>query len=66
MPSFVFESDVAGFALIPQHTPLEIISAPPSDVIFPPLDAEVAVILVMDEVVSTGISSFLQDLPVIQ
>ena len=65
MPSFVFESEIVGFAFKPQHTPLLVISDPPSDVMFPPLVAEVAVISLMAEVSRIGTSSFLQDLIII-
>ena len=44
-----------------QHIPLAVTSAPPSDEITPPLEADVAVILAMEEVDNVGISSFLHE-----
>ena len=46
VPSVVFEFDVVGFADMLQQTPRDVTAAPPSDVIFPPLAAVDAVILV--------------------
>ena len=44
--SVVLESEIVGFALVLQHTPLAVIALPPSLVMFPPLMAVVDVILV--------------------
>jgi hypothetical protein len=54
VPSVVLLSDVVGFWLLLQHTPREVIVAPPSLVIFPPLLAEVEVTDVGSVVVKTG------------
>src|SRR5665647_606063 len=59
----VLASDVVGFWLVLQQTPLAVIVAPPSAVISPPEEAEVAVILVKAEIVAVGavfMASFLQ------
>lgn len=61
-PSDVFESEMEGLALRPQQTPLEVTFAPPSDDITPPLEADVAVMLAMEEVNTVGNSSFLHEL----
>lgn len=61
VPSLVFESDMVGFVLRLQHIPLAVMSAPPSDIITPPLVPEVAVILVIEEVDNVGSSSFLHE-----
>jgi hypothetical protein len=50
-----------GFPLEFQQTPLEVIPAPPSSVIIPPLLADVDVILVVPDVVTAGISSCLHE-----
>jgi len=45
VPSEVFVArSTVGFAVVLQQTPLAVIGDPPSDVIFPPLEAEVLVI----------------------
>ena len=62
LPSEVFESEIEGLAFRPQQTPLAVMSAPPSDEITPPLEADVAEILAMEEVDNVGISSFLQEM----
>jgi hypothetical protein len=46
-----------GFGLVDQTTPLAVMEAPPSDVIFPPEVAEVAVMAVMAVVESEGIET---------
>jgi hypothetical protein len=47
VPSVVIESAIVGFAEVLQQTPLAVIAAKPSFVIFPPL---VAVVVVMEDV----------------
>jgi hypothetical protein len=54
VPSFVKLSAMVGFWFILQHTPLDVIGAPPSLVILPPLLAEVGVMLVISVVVKPG------------
>ncbi len=61
VPSEVRLSAVVGLPVVFQHMPLEVISVPPSLVIFPPVDADVVVIFVKAVVVKTGISPFLQE-----
>jgi hypothetical protein len=41
VPALVFELAVVGLAVIAQHTPRAVIDAPPSELILPPLSAEV-------------------------
>lgn len=70
VPSVVLKFIVVGFWLVLQHTPLAVTVAPPSEVMFPPEEADVAVIEIMFVVVKTGsvvvvegglfLSSFLQ------
>jgi hypothetical protein len=57
----VIEPDVVGFASRPQHTPLAVTSALPSEDMLPPPLAEVAVILVIVDVDKVGNSSFLHE-----
>jgi hypothetical protein len=45
---------VVGFELIPQQIPRVVIAFPPSNVIFPPVDADDASMLVIEEVVIVG------------
>ena len=52
VPLLVVLSDVVGLALVDQQTPLAVISAPPSSVIFPPDTADVAVTELIAVVVS--------------
>ena len=54
VPSVVLELAVVGFWTVLQQTPLAIIAAPPSVVIFPPLEAVVLVIAVSTVVVRVG------------
>lgn len=55
VPSAVFvPSAVVGPGVVLQQTPRTVIAAPPSLVIFPPPEAEVSPIEVIDAVVSTG------------
>ena len=42
-PSLVFEFVIVGFCDVLQQTPLAVTEAPPSAVIFPPLEADVDV-----------------------
>ena len=56
VPSVVFvEREIVGFVVVDQTTPLVVIVAPPSAVIFPPEVAEADVIAAMAVVVSEGI-----------
>jgi hypothetical protein len=54
VPSVVLELLVVGLSVVAQQTPFCVIAAPPSDVIFPPDDAEVSVIDVTATVVRVG------------
>jgi hypothetical protein len=54
VPTFVLLSAVVGFSEVPQHIPRRVTVAPPSDVMLPPEDAEVPVILVTALVVIVG------------
>ena len=56
VPSTLVESVVAvlGLAVERQHTPLAVTGLPPSEAIFPPVVAEVAVMTVAGVVVSWG------------
>ena len=54
VPSVVWESAVVGVWLVLQQTPRAVTVAPPSEVIFPPLVAVVAAILVAAVVVRIG------------
>jgi hypothetical protein len=58
VPSDVLYEDKAGLREVLQQTPLEVISALPSFVTFPPAVADVCVISVTLEVVTTGIAGF--------
>jgi hypothetical protein len=61
-PSVVLEPVIVGFPVVPQHTPLAVTSAPPSDVRLPPDTALVWVIPETLTVLRTGIVGlFLQD-----
>jgi hypothetical protein len=61
LSSEVCVSEIVGFSVVPQHTPLAVTVAPPSFVITPPLMAEFIVIFVKAVVVNVGITgSFLQ------
>ena len=53
-PSVVLLSDVVGELIVLQQTPLAVTGAPPSDVIFPPLMADVEVTAVIVDVVNSG------------
>jgi hypothetical protein len=53
-PSEVLLSSVVGFDVVAQQTPLAIIEAPPSAVIFPPVNAELVVIFETDMVAKVG------------
>ena len=55
VPSEVLSSLIVGFLFVPQQTPRSDITAPPSEVIFPPLTAEFNVIPVTSEVVRVGL-----------
>ena len=63
-PSVVLVSEIVGVEFVElQQTPLEVTSAPPSVVTVPPDEAEFAVMLVIADAVSVGITfgvSFLQ------
>ena len=62
-PLFVLESEVVGFWLVPQQTPLAVTVEPPSEVTFPPLVAELEVMFDTVESVTVGatfMDSFLQ------
>jgi hypothetical protein len=51
VPSVVFvESEIVGFVVVPQTTPLAVIAYPLSEEMFPPLEAEVVVIEPIAEV----------------
>jgi hypothetical protein len=54
VPSVVLLLAVVGLAEVPQHTPLAVIVAPPSEVTFPPLVAVVDVVAVVVPVVTVG------------
>ena len=54
LPLDVLLPPVVGLAEVLQHTPLAVTEAPPSDVTFPPLEAEVDVILDAVAVVTVG------------
>ena len=63
VPSVVLLAAVVGSLLVLQQTPRAVTAEPPSEVIFPPVAAVVAVILVTDERVTAGVelaASFLQ------
>ena len=45
---------MVGLCDVDQHTPLAVIDAPPSEVMFPPLVADESVMLLTDVVDSTG------------
>ena len=47
-------SEIVGFEFVLQQTPLEVIVAPPSEVMFPPLIAEFTVIELQAVVVIVG------------
>ena len=57
MPSVVFKFEIVGLEVeLLQQTPREVIAAPPSPVIFPPLAADICVIEDIDVVdIPTGI-----------
>ena len=66
VPLVVLESDIVGFCDVLQQTPLAVIGLPPSDVIVPPLVAEMDVkaeLCVVEIVGITGTASlfFLHD-----
>jgi hypothetical protein len=62
LPSDVLLLDIVGFSEVFQQTPLEVTSAPPSPVTFPPDVAVVWVIAVTLAVVTTGrVGFFLQE-----
>ena len=54
VPFVVLLFETVGLAVRLQHTPRALTVAPPSLVTFPPLDAELVVILVIEVVVKTG------------
>ena len=55
LPSLVFVlRAVVGLGLVLQHTPRTLTLAPPSEVIFPPLEALFCVILLILDVVTVG------------
>jgi hypothetical protein len=60
-PSVVLLSAIVGVIFVLQQTPLKIIVPEPSEVMVPPLVADVPVIFVIAEVVKVGTSSFLQE-----
>ena len=56
VPSDVFVLEgIVGLALVLQHTPRSVIDAPPSEVIFPPPEANVAAIFEIGDVERTGV-----------
>ena len=55
LPSVVCESVRVGFWEVLQHTPRAVTDAPPSEVTLPPLVAEFSVILLIADVVTTGV-----------
>jgi hypothetical protein len=56
-PLEVLLSAIVGFATVLQHTPLSVMAAPPSEVIFPPASALEGVTLLTSVVVSTAIEA---------
>jgi hypothetical protein len=54
VPSVVLLFVVVGLAEVPQHTPLAVTAAPPSEVTFPPLVAAVDDVAVVVPVVTVG------------
>ena len=54
VPSLVWLLAVVGLTEVLQHTPLAVTDAPPSDVIFPPLEAVVVVVEDTSVVVTVG------------
>ena len=63
VPVAVLLSEVVGFWFVAQQIPLAVTVAPPSEVTSPPKVADVAVILVIAEIVTVGavfMASFLQ------
>jgi hypothetical protein len=54
VPSVVLLLAVVGLTEVPQHTPLAVTEAPPSDVTFPPLVAVVDVVAIVVPVVTVG------------
>ena len=55
VPSELWSPVASGFDVVLQHTPLAVIDAPPSLVIFPPPLAVVCVMFVMPVVESEGV-----------
>jgi len=54
VPSVVLLSERSGVGPVLQQTPRAVTAAPPSEVIFPPLEAEFAVIALGDKVFIVG------------
>jgi hypothetical protein len=54
VPSVVLLLAVVGLVEVPQHTPLAVTGAPPSEVTFPPLVAAVDDVAVVVPVVTVG------------
>ena len=54
VPSVVLLLAVVGLTEVPQHTPLAVTVAPPSEVTLPPLDAVVDAVAVVVPVVTVG------------
>jgi hypothetical protein len=62
-PLLVLLSEIVGFWLVPQQTPLDVTVEPPSEVTFPPLVAELEVMFDTVERLTVGatlMASFLQ------
>ena len=57
LPSVVLLSAVVGLEEVLQHTPRAVTIEPPSSVIFPPLCAELSVMLLIDIVDTVGVVS---------
>jgi hypothetical protein len=54
-PSVVCASSIVGLVEVLQHTPLTVTGVPPSEIIFPPDFAVVAVIKEIEDVITVGI-----------
>ena len=52
VPSDVFVSNMVGFCVVPQHTPFTVTGTPPSEVTFPPPEAEVEEVATATDVVT--------------
>ena len=53
-PSMDLEFKIVGFILRPQHTPFAVIGEPPSEAMFPPLNAVVTEVAIGAVVVRVG------------